>query len=217
MEARLLSLSEKRLARIFRRAALQHIRRELREASATLADAAALLEAEGRESWAPGLAFVREWGSAVDTERRGLSLHAAPAAWIHLSQELASVLEAGGDWIEYLHTRWTVESGRLPWGRRAGYGILSVLALGLSGAVLLLLARHAAQGNWDGLTVGAMRTALEKALTLTLLFARVAGTVLLVEQGVRWGRKAFSGRGEEPRVLFLGRSGGLAIAENPHT
>jgi hypothetical protein len=209
VEAKLLSLSEKRLVRLFRRAALQHIRRELRNAKATLDEAEFLLD-EGNV-----LLFLREWAAAVESERSGLSPPSAPAAWIHLAQELASVLESGGDWSLYLDSRWRLENGRIGWSRRLFFGLLGALAFSLSGLVTALLARHIAAGNWDGLAVGSMHTQGEKLLAFVLIFGRVAGTVLMVEHGCTWAKKALSGRVEEPRALFLGTEQGLALVEPP--
>jgi hypothetical protein len=217
MEARLLSFSEKRLAQLLRRAAFQHIRRELALAVETLGEAVFLVEWSNRPEWTPGLAFLREWESSVAAERQGLSPGTAPAAWIHLAQELAHLLENGHEWVPYLQTRWRVEAGRIGWSRRAAYAMGGFCALTLSCLILLLLARHAAAGKWGELAVGGMRTWFDQGLTFVLLFGRVAGTFFMLEHGVDWARKALTGRVEEPRVLFLGSPEGLALAEPPLT
>jgi hypothetical protein len=210
MEARLLSYFEPRLARLLRRAALQHIRRELRACGEALDEAAFLVSFSGRVDWAPAETFLREWAAAVADERAGRGSGNAPAAWVHLGQELASELERGGDWIGYLATRWRVGPGRMSWSRRAFYGTLAALAGGLALLILVSLARQAAGGAWDAVTspVGTAELA-----AFVMLFGRVAGTVLMLEHSLLWGKRALTGKNGDTRVLFLGTPAGLALVE----
>ena len=107
MEARLLSFSERRLAGLLRRAALQHVRRELRDAQATLEQTLFLVERSGRAGWLGAVPFLRAWSEALGGERESAAC-VAPAAWIHLAQELASLVESGTDWVGYLENRWQI-------------------------------------------------------------------------------------------------------------
>jgi hypothetical protein len=213
--AKLLSFSEKRLSALFRKAALQHIRRELIHARETLDEARFLLEWSDRPEWQPVIQFVGAWSEATIREREGRNPGTAPAAWIHLGQELADVLDRKGDWVEYLAARWRVEDGQLELPKRIFYGVVATLALGLAVLIIAVLARHALLGHWDWLATSPIHSPKERILTLVLIIGRVAGTVMMVEHGILWGQRAWSGKAEEPRVYFLGSEKGLELVEKP--
>jgi hypothetical protein len=211
----LLSFSEKRLSGLLRKAALQHIRRELIHTRETLDEARFLLEWSDRPDWQPVINFVGAWSDAAAREREGRNPGTAPAAWIHLGQELADVLDRRGDWVEYLAVRWRVEDGTLELPKRIFYGTLAALALGLAGLIVAVLARHALLGHWDWLATGPLHSPKERILTLVLITGRVAGTVMMIEHGILWGQRALTGKGDEPKVYFLGSEKGLALVEEP--
>lgn len=210
-----LSFSEKRLAGLLRKAALHHIRRELVLAREALDEARFLLEWSDRPDWALVAEFVAEWGEAVKCERVGHNPGAAPAAWIHLGQELATVLDQGGDWVAYLASRWRVENGRLELSRRLFYGFLGTLALGLAALIIGVLARHALLGHWDWLATGPLRSTKDRLFLIVLIVGRVAGTVMMIEHGILWAQRALTGKGDEPQVYFLGAEKGLSLVEPP--
>ncbi|MGZ3651032.1 MAG: hypothetical protein ACXWR1_16070 [Bdellovibrionota bacterium] len=209
-QPKLLSYSSKRLAILFRKAALQHIRRELPAARETLQEIHFLLDWSNQPAWEPALRFVAEWGQSVAAEEKGTLPSIAPAAWIHLSQELAHLIDEGADWVGYLESRWRLDSGLLPLRSRIFFATLSFLALGLGSLIVIVLARHALLGHWDWLLAG---TPHARAITLLLIVGRVAGTVLMIEHGYVWGKKAITGRGDEPQSSFL--AGGLTLVNTP--
>jgi hypothetical protein len=213
--AKILSFSEKRLAALLRKAALQHIRRELPLARESLEEVRFLLEWSDRPEWAPVISFVAEWTEAVKREREGRNANAAPAAWIHLAQELASELDQGKNWVGYLNARWQLGNSRLELSRRLFYGSIASLALGLSGLIIAVLARHALLGHWDWLATSPFHSPKERLLTLVLIVGRVAGTVLMIEHGILWAQRALTGKADEPQVFFLGSEQGLALVEPP--
>ena len=215
MNGNLIPFNEKRLANLYRGAALRHIRREYAECSRLLREALLLIEKCDRGNWAPAHLFTAEWERAVVAENRGEGLSTAPAAWIHLSQELASAMEQAADWVGYLEGRWRFEPGRLPVSRRAWYAFLATLALVLSAAILALLARQVSGGGWESLIAGPLRTPPQKLFALVLILGRVAGTALMIESGVVWARRALTGKDGEAQVFFLGPEAGLALADPP--
>lgn len=205
-ESRLYSLEEKRLARLLRQAALQHVRREHALAAATLAEARTLVEWASRPAWAPGHKFLGQWRETVKTEHEGKVPATAPAAWIHLSQELASLLEAGGDWIAYLNGRWKVEAGRITWKKRLAYGALGVLTLLLSAFMLWLTVRGLIGDPLARMSLGEMGK--NSVVSALLALGRLVGILLMVDHGLTWTRKAVTGESDDPAVTFLGGEGG---------
>lgn len=204
--SRLYSLEEKRLARLLRRAALQHVRREHALAAATLAEARTLVAWAARPAWAFGLEFLGQWRETVKAEHEGKVPATAPAAWIHLSQELASLLESGGDWIAYLRGRWKLEAGRISVRKRVLLGLLGSVTLLLSALMLWLTVRGLVGDPIARLSLSEMgRDSLLGAL---LALGRLLGILLMVEHGVLWARKAVTGKSDEPEVTFLGGTGG---------
>jgi hypothetical protein len=210
-QPKLLSFSEKRLAILFRKAALLHIRRELAAAREVLQEIHFLLDWSNQLAWKPALRFVTEWDEAVAGEEVGTLPTVAPAAWIHLSQELAHLIDERHDWVGYLESRWRLDSGLLPMRSRIFFGTLSALGLGLGTLIVVVLARHAMLGHWDWLLAGAPHSHRARAVTLLLILGRVAGTVLMIEHGYVWGKKAITGRADRPQSYFLG--GELSLVE----
>jgi len=211
MGTALLFFSDRRLAGLFRRAALQHIRRDLAETEATLKAAGILVESSPRLEQA--LPFVREWAEAIEKERRGMRPPASSAAWIPLGQELAFLLENGGDWAGYLGSRWRLESPHNNWKPRVGYAVLGVLALMLCAFILFHFSRHGSGGFAGNLPGEGGAYALKgRVLAFFFVLGHAAGLVLIFEQGLRWILRALRQRPEEQKVLFLGRPEGLAEA-----
>ena len=206
VERKLYSLEEKRLARLLRQAAIQHVRREHALAAATLAEAKNLVEWSGREGWAYGFEFLTQWRETVKAEHQGKVPATAPAAWIHLSQELASLLETGGDWIDYLGARWKVQAGRISRKKRAAFAALGLVTLVLSFFIIGLTVKNMMVDPLGRLSMNEMGK--ESLFGALLVLGRLLGTLLMVEHGFTWARKAMTGESDEPEVTFLGGTGG---------
>lgn len=201
---RVLSYSEKRLVHLLRRAALQHIRREYDAAERSLRAALLLVRAENRAAWEGAEGFLAAWARAVAAERDGEDLEVSAASWVHLGQEIAALLDTRGDWAAYLRSRWRLVARLLPKRSRWVFAGLSVAAFGLSSYIIVWLFEHALAGHWDDLVVGAFTSRGEQLLTLALILARVAGTVLMAEHAILWARKAITGQAEKAKVVFVG-------------
>ncbi len=210
VDRKLYSLEEKRLARLLRQAALRHVRREFGLAAATLAEAKNLVLWANRPQWAQGYEFLSQWREAVKLEHEGKAPTTAPAAWIHLSQELAALLETGGNWTEYLEGRWKVEAGKLSRKRRIAFGVLGFGTLIMSFVILWLTVQgllHEPLGRMSMAELGR-----ENLLGALLALGRLLGTVLMVEHGFAWARKAVTGESDQPNVIFIGGTGkGLTL------
>jgi len=209
-EIKLYSFEEKRLARLLRQASLAYIRREYGRTQRFLGDAIELIEWANRPGWDYGREFLAHWCATVRDEQEGRSLSTAPAAWIHLGQELATSLESEEDWIFYLRSRWRTVEGNLSRGRRAAYGAMGVSAFGL-GALILGFAAH-------GLIVGEMdlwkslaQAGREQWASNLLSFGRILGAAMMVEHGYYWGKRALSGKSLDPEAIFIPALDGLKL------
>lgn len=209
-ERKLYSLEEKRLARLLRQAALQHVKSQHALAAATLAEAKTLVKFSSRPAWTPGYQFLCQWRETVKLEHEGKVPSTAPAAWIHLSQELATLLETGGDWIGYLGTRWKVEAGRITSGKRILLALAGALTLVTSLLILWLTIKGVVNEPLGRMSLGEM--GLENLLGALLALGRLLGTLLMVEHSFGWLRKGITGESDQPEVTFLGSpSGGLVL------
>jgi len=200
LERNLYSFEDKRLARLLRQASLCYVRRELGRTQSSVQHAIELVEWANRPEWNLGLAFLKQWYDVVQHEQKGRSGACAPAAWIHLAQELAALLETEGDWIAYLGSRWRLEEGSLSRSQRIAYTGMGISALGL-GALVLGTTTY-------GLLAGEITLAGPASL---LILGRLLGAALMVEHGFYWSRRALSGRSEEPESVFLPAHGGLTL------
>lgn len=200
-ERNLYSFEERRLAKLLRQASMAYIRQEYGRAQRILADAAELVEWANRPEWNYGQIFLEQWSSSVKDEQNGRASATAPAAWIHLAQELAALIETGGDWDEYLRARWRVVDANLSRGRRIAYGAMGAAALGLGALVLGTSAYGFLAGELGPLS----------GPSGLLLIGRLLGSALMVEHGFYWGRRALRGKSNEQEAVFMPAGGGLRI------
>lgn len=209
-ERNLFSFEERRLAKLLRQASMASIRREYGRTQGFLRDATELMEWADRPEWEYGMAFLEQWEASVRNEQKGRSLATPPAAWIHLAQELASLLETEGDWVAYLRTRWQLEQDRLSLGRRVSYGLMGVAALVLGVLVVCTIAQSFMAGGIS------MRSSLfemshEQLVALVLTLGRLLGALLMLEHGYYWAKRAALGNSEGPAVHFLPSRDGLIL------
>ncbi len=210
------SFEERRLAKILRQASLAYIKREYGRTQRFLDEAIDLMDWACREEWSYAQEFIAHWQETVKTEQGGKLLSTAPAAWIHLGQELASLLETGGDWIGYLKQRWQMEDSSLPWKKRATFATLGTLALFLGALVLGMTAKAIYLGELS-LTTNLWQMSGQELATLALGLARVAGAALMLEHGYYWSRRALEGKDEAPGIVFLPSQEGLTLLQDQQT
>lgn len=185
-----------------RQAALAHANREYARTHEILIEAVDLMDWANRPDWRLGRDFLEFWGEAAKAEQAGDPLHCAPEAWSDLAEQLADRLEREGDWISYLRSRWSTKNGMLCRRWRVIYGTLGGIALMLGVLILGTMAHSIYAGEllrW----FDAASASREQVAIALLTLGRVLGSLMMVEHGFYWLRKAVRGTNDEVGAVFL--------------